>query len=261
MDNLPIELLGIIFSYLAKDRVEDLLVVRRVCTRWKRAFEKNIGTIDIDLCEHDIKDDDLKLFRGVRKISLRGCKNITDKGLSILQPLDGIKTIEWIDLSYCRKITDEGMIYLEGVSTINLYDCYISNWALDYLKDVKNIKWDENSIISDGGLAKFKHLDSIDICGGRITDEGLANLQGVKKVEISHLNITDEGLHHLRNADYVSLHSCDKITDKGISYLNNVRRIYINYCKGVTEKCLIGSNTNRKVKLWPLKKVNRIIEI
>jgi hypothetical protein len=254
MENLPREIwINILANLNNEYSLDNLLVVRRVCTDWRQIFGNAIRDLDINLRQYsNIKDDNLKLFRGIRKISLWGCRQITDKGLSNLQPIDSAKTIRYIDLTYCEKITDEGIVYLEGVTDIILNGCYISNWALDYLKDVKSISWDNCSIISDIGLTKFTNLQKVNILGGRISDDGLANLEGVKEVNISLLKITDDGIYHLRNADKVILHSCPGITNNGLLHLKNVRKVYINYCNKITKECLLNSNPHYKIKLWPI---------
>ncbi|HMP32461.1 MAG TPA: F-box protein, partial [Saprospiraceae bacterium] len=96
MDNLPTDIIGIIFEHLD---TKNLIFICRTCRKFRNTFRKYIGKYKIDLSSHcdKIKDEDLIYFAGVQHIELRNCKKITDKGLKYL------KGVHTINLWYCNK--------------------------------------------------------------------------------------------------------------------------------------------------------------
>ena len=237
--------------YLNKHNLSDLLVLRRVSKQFYSLFTYMVSNLDIDLsnyCE-SINNENLKLFRGVKFLSLWNCQKITDEGLRNLQTIDGTKTVKKLDLTYCRNITDEGMFFIDDIREINLVGCYISDYGLEPIKMVENIKLDYRSIITDKGLSKLKNLKLIDTSLTRITNDGFKNLNYVEHVQISSSSITDDCLRYFKNAKVVNLHSCEKITNEGIKeHLINVPQVYINYCSAVKPSFF---KLYKNISVWP----------
>ncbi|HMP30087.1 MAG TPA: F-box protein, partial [Saprospiraceae bacterium] len=81
MDNLPTDIISIIFGYL---KTKDLILSSCTCWKFRNTFRKYIGKY---------------------KLNLKG-KKITDDGLKYL---GSSGTVHTINLKYCKKITDEGL--------------------------------------------------------------------------------------------------------------------------------------------------------
>ena len=137
-DKLPLELLVMIFSHI---ELEKRISLREVNKLFLNVISMTFnGTVDLG--SSNIDDNGLKIFKGVRKINLSGCKNITDVGLQHL------KGVHMINLSGCNQITDAGLKHLSagaspngrGVHFINLNGCsQITNVGLKHLRGVYTI--------------------------------------------------------------------------------------------------------------------------
>jgi len=83
---------------------------------------------------HPILDAELVHLRGIRKLVLRGCGEITDAGLA---HLSGIHTLNMAD---CTQVTDAGLAHLSGIHTLSITGCpLITNAGLMHLRGVRTL--------------------------------------------------------------------------------------------------------------------------
>jgi hypothetical protein len=96
------------------------------------------------------------ICKNLTSLDLRGCRNITDKGIEALKNLPNLTSL---DLGECRNITDKGIEALKNLPNLTSLD----------LRECRNI--------TDKGIEALKNLPnltSLDLRGcGNITDKGI----------------------------------------------------------------------------------------
>ena len=108
MDSIPTDVIGLFLDYLD---TRQFVMARRVCKRWKEAFERTIWKhwIDVSSVNRHINNQDLQCLKGAKYINLGHC-TISDFGIKYLcNPHYAIHTIL---LPGCRFITGSCLRYL-----------------------------------------------------------------------------------------------------------------------------------------------------
>ena len=159
-------------------------------------------------------------------INLRGCINITNKGLSIISIM--VPTLNTLYLAGCTQITNKGLEFLEGLNQLNLLDL-------------------SHTQITDKGLIFLEglnQLNTLDLSNTQITDKGLIFLEGLNQLntlDLSHTQIADNGLvflEGLTQLTYLNL-SNTQITDEGIKILltrlPDLYNLIIQNCEHITQ--------------------------
>ena len=118
----------------------------------------------------------------VTKLSLCGCRKITDKVARYLGVLAALRDLDW---GCCLQITDVGVHHLTSLrllTKLTLYGC-------------KNIK--DRSVRYFGAFAALRHLD-LTYCL-RIPGVFSIDLTSLKVLDLSHCSgITDKGISHMK---------------------------------------------------------------
>jgi hypothetical protein len=95
--------------WLEKERHDTYKFIMFTVKNVKRRIPGWIGSLRI---EHVVKD--IKLLKGLKKLEMIECNNVSDEDLKWL---NGIKCLS---LLQNKNITDKGLVYLKGIHTLNL---------------------------------------------------------------------------------------------------------------------------------------------
>jgi serine/threonine protein kinase/Leucine-rich repeat (LRR) protein len=210
----------------------------------------------------NVTNANLKPLRGATnlvELSLIRCP-ITDAGL---QHLDGLRTLEILDLGGVKAVTDAGVGQLRGLTKLRvlcLGDTHVTDVSLGYLAGLTDLRCLrlEGTQVTDPGLEQLKglaHLETLTLNGTRITDAGLAhlkdhrtlvcltlwgcsevgdaglaNLRDLVGLQVLHLvgtRVTDRGLASLEQLTELNdlILNGTKITDAGLSHVRNLKKL------------------------------------
>jgi hypothetical protein len=266
MENLPLEVKGMIFSYLDTEQILDYMQLsEKHCTEIKK-FSKYIELEEcVVINMHDILYfTDMKIKK--LYIGYHICHEVTNEKLKLI--VMSIKRIEYLDLRCCHQICDDGLKYLKNIQIIDIHHCNkITDDGLEYLQNVNKIIIYGNKLITNAGL---KHLTNIYYVGlltcRNINDEGLEYLENVHTIYLEYMqNITDNGIKKLKNVRYLLLGSLGNISDVCFEYLGNVEVLYISGISSLTDKGLkYLSNINflkvNSCENITVKGINKLLE-
>nr|XP_043638306.1 F-box/LRR-repeat protein 12-like [Erigeron canadensis] len=172
-------------------------------------------------------DSLLKRFRQLEFLSLKGCIDVSDLGLTQLQ-ICGSK-LHTLKLDYRSDITNKGLSYVASgcplLSVISLFGSKITDLGLKSLKSCK-------------------HLKEVDLaCCDKISDSGIQSLiqsGQLRTLDVSMcFKITDIAFQGRSiTLEEVDISYCDKITDSGIRSLiqgyPQLRTLNISKCCKIT---------------------------
>jgi tetratricopeptide (TPR) repeat protein len=180
-------------------------------------------------CEQ-VTDAGLTHLRGLtalQYLDLRGCGRVKDTGLANLR---GLTALQYLCLRGCGRVTDVGLALLRGLSALQYLDLEgctrVTDVSLAFLRD----------------LSALQHLD----LGGceQVTDDGLASLRELTALQYLGLRecsqVTDSGLLHMRGLTalrHLDLGGCEKVTDAGLAHLRgltSLRHLSLWGCRRVT---------------------------
>jgi WD40 repeat protein len=167
----------------------------------------------------------LKAITGVTKISLIGCRNVTDVGLSHMK---GMKELTTLYLP-STGVGDSGLEHLKEMPKLtNLYlsETKVGDSGLEHLKRINSLRvlYADCHNITDAGLKHLSGLSGLvdlSLKRTKVTDAGLQDIARLTKLAYLHLNdtaITDAALEHLKKL--TSLVRLDltrtQVTDAGV---------------------------------------------
>ena len=185
-------------------------------------------------------------FAHTPSMSMGGCYNVTDAGLTHLRNLP----LHTLDLRHCERVTDAGLVVLQHLPLLTLDLSGLHNITERGLAHLRKLRIHTLYLkscwgITDRGLARCQQLplEQLELDGcHRISDTGLSHLQGmsIHTLMLSNCdNITDEGLIHLRQLPLhiLDLEKCYKITDVGLFHLQTlpINSLSLNYCTKITD--------------------------
>ncbi len=144
----------------------------------------------------------VKRCKGLKRLHLLACDNITDRTIDIL---DALPMLEDLELS-SAKITPSGIGKLakfKKLTDLSLEGC--------------------KSVTDDGAraIAKLKKLRNLYLRGTKMTAAGIANFQGLhlRILDISALGLTDDDIAKFKNLDVADLNvSQNQLTPKALDY-------------------------------------------
>jgi hypothetical protein len=231
MENLPLEINGLIFSYLYAKEILDYMKSSDECTSEIKKFSKYIA---IDFLEM-VDGDNILYFTSMKvgMISLFG-KNITDDDLKLIS--EHIKRIKDIDLYRCDQISDDGLKYLRNVQTIQINRC---------------------DRITDNGLLHLQNTSRIAIHNNKnITNNGIKTLKNVRYLQLVKLkNITDDCFEYLENLEVLYIREIISLTDNGFKYLSNVNFLKVIHCNNITINGINKLLERRPRLIWSINDV------
>jgi F-box/leucine-rich repeat protein 14 len=243
MKDLPLELKGLIFSYLDDREILDYMKSSDKCYTEIKKFSKYITlkilrVIEMDniLYFTDMKIEELFLYM----------THITDQELKII--IKCIKRIKCVWLSNCFQISDAGLEHLQNMKMITIHNCdKITDSGLVHLQNMNKIHIYGNNNITHTGLKYLSNIFDVDISScNNINDEGLEYLENVHTLSLNYLkNITDKGIKKLKNVKYLEMTQIYNITNDCFKYLGNLEVLEINFNRLLTDSALIYlSNIN-----------------
>jgi hypothetical protein len=167
MAQLSVDILSLVFQYL---ETKKLFRVKEVHQRWRRTFQKYIGTFHFDFAESSILDSHLEYLKGARYVDLEECELVTDAG--VIEISDNLHTI---DLSN-TKITSVCIPYLAEAHTVNLTDVRgICNEDLKHLSQVHTLELThigKNEYeVKPSGIAYLTGVRTLRMCDCEVTKE------------------------------------------------------------------------------------------
>jgi len=180
---------------------------RLVCRGWQHAHDGRLPALRItDMLEssHCL----LEGFNGVKTLNLRGCKNMTDEGLSrLMLPLTALTSLS---LSACSELTEEGLKSIASLAALTIL----------YLGGCSSKVTNERL----RSLTSLAALTSLNLGGcSKVTDEGLKSVASLTALTILELGgcskVTDEGLKSISSLAALiglDLTECSEVTDKGL---------------------------------------------
>lgn len=198
---LPGHIIAQIIHYLT---MEDIVAASRVCLDWNSFIWNSLHQLDFSTIHPDIfkkywKSSISNLLNRPRRLThLRMNVAITDEGLSVLSSIDSVDTL---DLRGCSNITQKGLKNLirpkpkfPYLQYLNLSDCNgINDEALEYLLPYSNLGQlylANSGVINGSGLNYIAQLKQI----WRLDLQGLNKLreQNVYKlVELPYLRVLE----------------------------------------------------------------------
>ena len=216
---------------------DDEVTVIKDVAKWRTCFRlaktASLSKKEYNYQNSTAREEDLVHLRGVTTVYMRGCRLITDKGLSNLV---GIHTL---DMSDCPLITDKGLDHLKGIHTLYMRGCpLITDKGLERLKGINTLDMVNCPLITDKGLAHLKGIHDLTMEGRPlITDKGLEHLKGINTLSILRCSlsplITDKGLEHLKGIYDLSMSFCKppSITGESFGYLAGVKKLLFTCCE------------------------------
>lgn len=208
--------------------------------------------INLEHC--NISDDGIMNMTNLEDLRCPGNKNITDNGIKNLKlkmlsisynsgiTNDGVKKQIYLE-SFCpnENIEDDTFRYLINLTYLNLayfsIDCKITNNALKFLPQLKELDLSSNSNITYDGLQYLSNLEILHLgFNETITDEDLCQMTQLKKITLSRNNvITDKSIIKLVNLEEIKMISNDNITSYAFDLLINLKKVFYRDCKHINE--------------------------
>jgi hypothetical protein len=185
----------------------------------------------VSLRESDVANVDLIHLRDLpdaTKVSLIGCRNVSDAGMSHLAKLEKLETL-YLPLT---SVGDDGLSHLKGLTAlVNLYlsETRVTDAGLAHLNDMGSLRvlYLDRLKLTDSGLAHLRGLDklvALSLNGTKVSDAGLKHLGAMSKLSQLHLNdttISDAGIEQI--ARLISLAHLElkgsKVTEAGAERL------------------------------------------
>lgn len=167
------------------------------------------------------------------------CDLITDEGLAYLHDLE---LIQELSLGWCRQITDRGMSILaeqpnrsHTLRVLRLARCPVSDEGLEHIGKLSSLEeLDLNGCINITGkalgdtLAKLVHISSLDVsyCPGILRSSWQGKINNLRSLELCYSRVSDTHMSRLSNLpklEELNLDSCP-VGDWTIAHLadNNV---------------------------------------
>jgi len=133
--------------------------------------------------------------------------------------------------------------YLEGLTTIHLYDCMeLTDEAFPYLSGIKDLIIRRCANVTDKALVHLKEIKALDISQcSKITGATFSSLKCIKRLQMYFCPlITDESFKHLEQLEYLNATANLQITDAGLRHLKNIKILDLTYCRqlGITVETL-----------------------
>lgn len=217
---------------------------------------KDLPIEGLSLNEMRIYDQDapiFKEFKGLKKLNLSGCRDLTDLALF---PLKELPLLE-LDISSLKHVTNEGLKYLprslqkltlshlynlnqealkllpSSIQILNLNSFYLERDSLALLKDFPLIELNLEDIKGlDGGLMHLpKSIRKLILspCPKLKDLEPLKDFPHLIELSLSSEELEDEGLKFLPNSlKILRLKGCPKLTAKGIRLLSSLPLIELD---------------------------------
>ena len=183
---------------------------------------------EVDITDSTLVDADLEAIgelTSLERLTLNGCRNLTDAGLvhvrnlaklttltlertkitdAGLENLKGLSALNILSLNWTRT-SDAGLKHLEGLVNLSvLYLCEtdVGDTGLPSLKRMENLQWLDlrGTRVTDAGLQHLGHFPRLRLLclyGIRMTDAGVAALSELPSLEVLTLaqtQLTDAGL-------------------------------------------------------------------
>jgi hypothetical protein len=267
MEKLPLEIKGMIFSYLDSKQILTYMKWSKNCCYNIKKFSKYIGLERVVIGKkkdifyytdmkikmlnlYRMNDADLKLItehiKRIENIFMTVCYQISDDGLKY------IKDIQSVRISYDNKMTDDGLAHLQNIKQIMILDNKnITGAGLRHLSNIYNVSLFLCKNINDEGLEYLKNVHTVSIISyENITNNGIKKLNNVKYLQLICINITDDCLKHLGNVEVLDIRNNSLITDDGLQYLSNINFLKIVNCKNITIKGINKLLETRLKLIW-----------
>jgi hypothetical protein len=275
MDNLPLEINGLIFSYLdAKEMLNYMKSSQECCVEIKKiskyitlenleiretndiSYYTNMKIHQVSLYGDDIRDKDLKLIsesiKRIEYMHLSSCDQISDDGLKYL------KNIHTIDISRCSKITDNGLMHLQNINSIVIHENQnITNAGLKHLSNMYHVELLSCDKITDDGLEYLENVHTVSIMDSEnITDNGIKKLKNVKYLQLINLCVlTDDCFEYLGNLEVLDFSDNSFITDNALEYLSNIKFLIVENCDNITIKGINKLLEKKPGLIWSIDDV------
>jgi len=164
--------------------------------------------LEVDLTNSKIIDTDLELLStlmNLKVLSLAGCLNVTDAGLSHLQGLTNLRTLNLGP----SKLGDGGMRHLSNLKQLeilNLSGTQVGDAGLAQLRGLKKLSvlYLAHTRVTSTGMktaGTLSELQWLDLKDTDVSDDGLIHLHDLKKLRLLGLvgcEVSDEGVRQLR---------------------------------------------------------------
>lgn len=205
---VPSEILDHIVSYLDVGDFKNFLLLSNFFYSHMKANTRGLR-LSTTVTENALKE--LSSWRGLKKLSLANCYNLTDENLVYLSSLSNLQCL---DLSECGiiHISNQGLNHISNLS--NLTDL-----------NVRNCKIEDDDLIYP---SNFCHVQMLNLAICNITDAGLVHLSQHTKLKklnlISCHQLTGEGLSHLSTlADLTGLEVlASQMTEQDFRHLSKL---------------------------------------
>jgi hypothetical protein len=171
MEDMPLEIKGLIFSYLDDKEILKRMKQSKDCCAEIKKCSKYIALDTLRILDMD----DVLYFTGMKVNVMNMFIHISDKDIKLIT--ECIKRIEYISLS-AALIFDDGLKYLSNIKTVEMFHCYK---------------------ITDNGLAHLENVNKIIIYNNNnITNAGVKHLLNIKFIKFANCkNITLEGISEI----------------------------------------------------------------
>ena len=168
---------------------------------------------EVDLTNSKITDADLEILSALpdlKVLSLAGCLNVTDAGLSHLQRLTNLQTLNLGP----SKIGDAGLRHLSNLKQLQILNL-------------------SGTRVGDNGLAQLRGLNKISVlylAHTRVTSTGMKTvgmLPELQWLDLKDTDVSDDGLIHLRNLKklrLLGLVGCE-VSDEGVRQLRGIKTL------------------------------------
>jgi hypothetical protein len=272
MKDIPLEIKGLIFSYLGtRQLLEYMKSSEECCTEIKKISKyitidmlrirdvndivyftnMTVGTLDVNYIE--ITDKDLKLvsecIKRIGHIHLMDRYQVSDDGLKYLE------NIQSIHIDCCEEITDNGLAHLQNINTIRIYDNKnITNAGLKHFSNSNYIELILCSKINDDGFEYLANAHTVSISFiENITNNGIKKLKNVRHLQLDEqINITDDCFKYLGNVEVLYLSNNSLLTDDGLKYLSNINFLKVYRCMNITVNGINKLLEKRPKLIWSI---------
>ncbi|EAT39978.1 AAEL008262-PA, partial [Aedes aegypti] len=234
------EILAIIFEKLS---VKDRGRAAQTCTVWRDVAYSKSCWRGVEASLH-LRRPSPSLFtslvkRGIKKVQILGCYNITDISLGYVFSTD-LLNLRTLDLSLCKQVTDSSLgriaQHLKNVEILELGGCSNITNTAGLSKETAD------------GTPALEYLGLQDC--QRLSDEALRHiaqgLTSLKSINLSFcVSVTDSGLKHLAKMtklEELNLRACDNISDIGMAYLTEggsaIISLDVSFCDKIADQAL-----------------------
>ena len=192
---------------------------------WRKKFP-NVPCITITNRD-DLTDADFQYLRGIKKMFISACTQITDNAFKYL---DSLKILIITNSDF----TDDAFQYLTELEELCIFNCMnLTDNIFMFLPNLKKISLLGLTNITDNAFQYLTKLDDLTISEcNRLTNNAFVHLTNLKRLSFANCeNITNVAFHNLTNLEELEIILCEQFSDNAFKHLNNLKKLNIRKCR------------------------------